>query len=795
MTAGNLNILIVDDDDGDRKQIMRALKRAELAHRCVETVCIEDALEACNTCTFDCAIVDYQMPGQDGLSGIAALHERLPFMPIIMATGQGDAAVATEAMKIGASDYIDKAHILADSIKRAVENAMEKAMLRRRAAQQQQEVLQQFAEREQLFIAAVESSNDAIVTETLDGILTGWNHAAEQLFGLSAQEAIGQSVDILVPEELRPAVRDNLNRIRRGERIHHHETVRLRKDGGRVDVSVSISPIKSPSGVVIGAAKATRDITQQRKVQVALLESEQTARDIIAHALEAFIQLDEGGCVIEWNPQSEAIFGWSRQEAVGSLLTTLFLPKEFSPRYLELRAQLRHDEKATVGKRFELDAVRKDGEKIVVEVSLTALRRRTGWIFNSFVRDLTERIAAEEKLRHSQRMDAVGQLTGGIAHDFNNMLTVITGTIDFLAEAVADKPDLAAIATLISEAADQAAQLTGRLLAFARQQPLQPRETDIGVLITESAKLMRPTLGENIEIRLVLANGVWPAQVDPGQLTTALLNLALNARDAMPNGGKLTLEAGNVVLDKCYVEIHRNLQPGNYVVLAVSDTGTGIPEAIRDKIFEPFFSTKEVGKGTGLGLSMVYGFVRQSNGHVDVYSEHGLGTTFRIYLPQADGRRTEDSIDTMSESPIEGRNETILVVEDDRLVRASVTAQLHSLGYKTICAANAREAITVVESGVAFDLLFTDLIMPGPLNGRQLAEEVAKRHAPLNVLFTSGYTEDAVVHHGRLDPGVLLLPKPYRRTDLARMIRTALDRHPPASRPETIAETRAQRGG
>jgi signal transduction histidine kinase/CheY-like chemotaxis protein len=417
--------------------------------------------------------------------------------------------------------------------------------------------------------------------------------------------------------------------------------------------------------------------------------------------------------------------------------------------------------------------MRKDGRTVKIEVSLKALRRRSGYVFNAFIRDLTQKIAAEEQLRQAQKMEAVGQLTGGIAHDFNNMLTVITGTIEILAEGVADKPHLATIAKLISDAADRGTELTSHLLAFARKQPLRPRETDINRLIVDSAKLMRPTLGDHIEIVSMLADSAGAALVDPGQLSSVLLNLAINARDAMPSGGKLTLETKNVTLDENYAEANGDVQAGNYVMIAVSDTGAGIPEAIRDRVFDPFFSTKEVGKGTGLGLSMVYGFVKQSGGHIKVYSEVGFGTTFKLYLPQADAPPEQSAVEPLNPE-MEGGDETILVVEDDPLVRAYVNTQLQSLGYKTLSAANGVEALAIVDSGAAFDLLFTDVIMPGRLNGRQLAAEMEQRHASLKVLFTSGYTENAIIHHGRLDSGVLLLAKPYRKLDLARLLRVAL---------------------
>jgi signal transduction histidine kinase/DNA-binding NarL/FixJ family response regulator/HAMP domain-containing protein len=387
-------------------------------------------------------------------------------------------------------------------------------------------------------------------------------------------------------------------------------------------------------------------------------------------------------------------------------------------------------------------------------------------------RDVTRAKEIERQLRQSQKLDAIGQLTGGVAHDFNNILTVITGTAEILADGVADRPNLLAIARMIDQAAERGADLTRHLLAFARRQPLEPRSVDINNLVLDAAQLLRPTLGEHIEIESMLESDAEPALIDPSQLSTALLNLAVNARDAMPNGGKLTLETGNVVLDEAYARSNPEVQPGNYVMIAVSDTGTGIPANLRDRVFEPFFTTKTVGKGTGLGLSMVYGFVKQSNGHVKIYSEEGYGTTIKLYLPRAGAKADAP---TATASSMKGGDETIMVVEDDALVRNFVVTQLHSLGYRTMTAANGNAALAQLADGATFDLLFTDVIMPGGMNGRQLADIVIARRPTVKVLYTSGYTENAIVHHGRLDAGVLLLAKPYRKFDLARMVRAALD--------------------
>jgi PAS domain S-box-containing protein len=385
--------------------------------------------------------------------------------------------------------------------------------------------------------------------------------------------------------------------------------------------------------------------------------------------------------------------------------------------------------------------------------------------------DATASRETEHKLLQSQKLDAIGKLTGGVAHDFNNMLTVITGTTETLVAGLAHEPELQKTAELIDQAAERCSELIQHLLAFARRQPLQPRNVDINATVLDIAKLLRPTLGEQIEVNSILEQEVATAHIDPSQLANSLLNMAINARDAMPNGGKLLLETRNVVLDEAYAQANPDAKPGPYVMLAVSDNGAGMSQEVLDKVFEPFFTTKEVGKGSGLGLSMVYGFVKQSGGHIRIYSEVGHGTTIKLYLPPARGQ-----VETAPAAapPLPHGNETIMVVEDDALVRNFVTTQLQSLGYRTVGAATGPAALNLIAGGQPFDLLFTDVIMPGGLSGRELAEKALKLRPGIKVLYTSGYTDNAIVHQGRLDAGVLLLTKPYRKSQLANMIRRAL---------------------
>ena len=623
------------------------------------------------------------------------------------------------------------------------------------------------SERESLFSAVVESSNDAIITKLLDGPITGWNGAAERLFGFTAAETVGENIDIIVPPERRTETSNVVERIRRGEPIELYETVRMHKDGRSIDVSLSISPIRTAPDKIVGISMAARDITENKQTQKALTQEMEERRRIFDTSNDLILVTDTSGNFIQVSPSVTAILGYQPSDMIGHSAVKFIHPDDLENTRSEMRAARRGQNK----RNFETRYIDKEGKAVALNWTGTWSEPVRRHFFIG--RDLTEKQAAEAQLRHVQKMDAIGQLTGGVAHDFNNILTVITGTIGILEDAVAGDPQLAAIARLIDEAAERGANLTKHLLAFARKQPLQPLEVDVNSLVLEAAKLLQPTLGEHIEITPLLAEDAWTALADPSQLTTVVLNLALNARDAMPNGGKLALETSNVYLDENYASMQDEVAAGNYVMIAVSDTGTGIPAALLERVFDPFFTTKEVGKGTGLGLSMVFGFVKQSGGHIKLYSEEGHGTSVKIYLPRATGLN-QTAAEALVSVDIEGGSEAVLVVEDDPLVRRYVMTQIESLGYTTLEAANATDALHVIDNGANIDLLFTDVIMPGHMNGRQLVDEALKRRPGLKTLYTSGYTENAIVHHGRLDSGVLLLAKPYRKSELARMIRLAL---------------------
>jgi PAS domain S-box-containing protein len=490
---------------------------------------------------------------------------------------------------------------------------------------------------------------------------------------------------------------------------------------------------------------------------------------------EAVLVIDRNGEVMLSNPAAEKMLHYRPGRNVVKLraLAAVFHADGVTP----LATQDLPAARALRGEEFDdLEFVARPhsgNPQVHLVVSGRPLRDASGAISGAALvyHDITTSRETERKLQQAQKLEAMGKLTGGVAHDFNNMLTIITGNTETLVAGLQDRPALRATATLIDQAAQRCAELIEHLLAFARRQPLHPRNIDVNAAISDVAKLLRPTLGEQIEIITVLDPGLAAAHLDASQLANSLLNMAINARDAMPNGGRLTLETRMVTHEESGLDSPAGAGPGRYVMIAVGDTGSGMPAHVREKVFEPFFTTKEVGKGSGLGLSMVYGFVTQSGGHIRVDSEEDLGTTIRLYLPPAEGGAVKA---VAKAEPAAGGSETILIVEDDALVRNFVTAQLAALGYQAVAAADGPSALQRLKSGERFDLLFTDVVMPGGMSGRQLAEEAQKIRPGVKVLYTSGYTDDTIMHHGRLDPGVLLLQKPYRKGELAQMVRKAL---------------------
>jgi PAS domain S-box-containing protein len=472
---------------------------------------------------------------------------------------------------------------------------------------------------------------------------------------------------------------------------------------------------------------------------------------------------------LEVNDVAVAKYGYSREEFL-----SMTLPDTSPDQNVD---DLLADVRATPADYMHVSGRRhrgKDGQIMEVDIYAHDIQFAGEACRLALVVDVTERKETERQLLQAQKMEAVGQLTGGIAHDFNNILMVIMANVDSLEEdEVADKRMLGRLER-IGGATQRAADLTRQLLTFSRKQPLHPKRTNINDLVANTGKLLGRTLGAQIEIDAMLADDLWITNVDRTQFETALVNLCINARDAMPGGGKLQIETRNVMLDEDYAALNPDVAAGDYAMLAVTDTGSGMPPHVLAKAFDPFFTTKEAGKGTGLGLSMVYGFIKQSQGHIKIYSEVGKGTSFKLYLPRNGGAAEEAMVPDNALLP--RGSERILVVEDEPQVRASVVQQLQSLGYAVAEASDGAAGVAAFAvASQPYDLVLTDVVMPAPLNGKGLADEVTRLQATTKIVFMSGYAENSIVHHGRLDAGVWLLSKPFRKRDLAKIIRQVLD--------------------
>lgn len=503
-------------------------------------------------------------------------------------------------------------------------------------------------------------------------------------------------------------------------------------------------------------------LRQVGDAQRAMRESMTRLTAVVETAVDGVILFDAQARILLFNPACERLFGYRAAEVM-NLDIGMLMSNE------ERRSSTGHARRFATG---ETAGLRKDGSSFPMDLSVGQAWEDGELIYVGIIHDLTARKLTEQQLQQAQKMETVGQLSGGIAHDFNNLLTVIIGNAEHLSEQLKTRPDLRQFADDICESGERGAELTQRLLAFSRRQLLQPKAIDCRELLESMLKLLKRTLRENIEIKTAFGPGTIQAFADRAQLESAVLNLALNAQDAMPSGGRLTLSTELAAIDEDYRAQHPEVASGAYTLISVTDDGEGMTPEVIEHAFEPFFTTKEVGKGSGLGLSMVYGFAKQSDGHVSIYSERGLGTTVRIYLPRAgDGHSPTDMPDSEDAAP--RGHETILIAEDDPFVRSSVILQVEALGYRVVAAVNGREALQRLRADSGIDMLFTDIVMPGGMSGWELADQARRIRPDLPVLFTSGYALETLVEQGRAQAQAVVLTKPYRKAELAQRLRDA----------------------
>ncbi len=639
---------------------------------------------------------------------------------------------------------------------------------------QQAQVEAKLREVEGRFQALIQNAPFVTYVKDTEGRYVFYNRESERVFGIGSDQHIGKTIrDVTDPGFAALVDEQDRKVVATGEPMVVE--MRFPREVEYEWAMVIKFPIRDESGKIVGIGGFDVDTTKQKRAELALATSEAQRQATEQRFRRVFDLVQEGiwihvdGKIQFANPAAARLFGAkSPEDLIGMPVFNIIHPDD-RERAKERTRNLK--DKLQPLPLTEMRVLGLDGKVRIGELQAAPFVQDGVLHVISSGRDVTAQRDAESRLHQAQKMDAVGQLTGGVAHDFNNLLTVIIGALDLDPHRI--PPEMRPAIEQALRAAERGAALTHRLLAFSRQQMLVTRSVDFNRLIGDMDELLRRTLGEHVEIELRLAKDLWPALADSGQVENSLLNLAINARDAMPDGGKLTIETSNVHLDEDYASHNAEVAPGDYVQMAVTDTGSGMPEDVLAHVFEPFFTTKEVGKGTGLGLSMIYGFAKQSGGHAKIYSEVGHGTTVRLYLPRLANEAKSEAVAVVPSH--KGGGETILVVEDNPDVRRLVLRQLRDLGYEVIEAANGPEALRILDGGASIDLLFTDVVMPGGMTGRQLAEAAKTRRPGMKTLFTSGYTEDSILRLGNLDPGVRLLSKPYRKHELATRIRETLD--------------------
>ena len=761
-----VRVLMVEDVADDAALIERELRRAGITGAARRVDSERAYREALQTFAPDIILTDHSLPTFGAADALRIALLAAPDTPVIVVTGSLDEETAAEYIKAGAADYIVKHHL------ERVGPAVLRALDLRRARAEQARAEEARRQGEERFRALIEHGADVVALVAPDGTLLFASHSIERLLGFTPAELVGRpAFERVHPDDL-PRINAALRDIVARPGTPAGLELRWRhKDGSwrHID-AVAVDRLAEPA---VGAIVVNfRDVSERRTAEAALRESEERYRTLVEGVRDIIFALSPEGTIASLNPAFETIAGWRREEWVGQPFERLVHPEDL-PLALELLGRVVRGELRPASQ-FRVRTAK--GDYRVGEFSATSQLHEGRLIgILGIGRDVTERVQLEQQLRQAQKMEAVGRLAGGIAHDFNNILTAITGYADLLLEDLAASDPRRQDADEIHKAADRAAGLTRQLLAFSRQQVLQPTVLEVTKLVSDLEKMLRRLLGEDVELRTRLAPTTGRVKADPGQLEQVVMNLAVNARDAMPTGGKLTLETANVDLDEAYAADHYPARAGPFVMLAVSDTGIGMSEETQAHMFEPFFTTKEKGKGTGLGLATVYGIIKQSGGFIWVYSEVGHGTTFKLYLPRVEELAERAAAPAHTRARPARGTETILVVEDEAPVRNVARQVLERHGYTVLEAARAEAALDIATrySGT-IHLLLTDVVMPG-LNGRELASRLADLRPDARVIFMSGYTDEAVTRHGVLEPGSAYVQKPFTPDAIARKVREVLD--------------------
>lgn len=756
-----LRILVIDDDPDQRFLHARTLE-AEYGGtvQIVPAGSFEEARSALVS-DVDCILLDLSLPDAQGVAAVEQLRSETS-AAIIVVTGRDDLGV--RCLLAGAQDYLRKGSLLGPELRHAIDGAVARSA----------------AVREQSRLATiVQSAPDAMFVRALDGSILTWNAAAEEIFGYERDEIVGKHYYAFVPPSHREAEAATTELLIQGRKVPPYEAARVRKDGTRIDVSVTLAAIKDDRGHVVGISHIARDITQDKSLR----RERDLLAGIVNSSLGAIMSIDADGVVTSWNAGAERLFGYSARDAIGRV-STFLAPDEKQAESRELSERLRRGEEVID---FETLRACKDGHLVDVVLTASPITDRDGTVLGAAViyHDVTERKRLEEQLIQSQKMEALGGLAGGVAHDFNNLLAVILNYGRFIHEDLPeDHPARSDIEEMMG-AAKRGATLVRQLLSFARREVVRPEPINLNLLIGQMQPLLDRAVAEDIVLETRLSEGLWSVKADKGQIEQLLLNLAVNARDAMPSGGRITIETSNVVADEAYVAARPNMAPGRYVSIIVSDTGTGMDRETQARIFEPFFTTKPRGSGTGLGLASVYGIVQRAEGDISVYSEPGIGTTFKIYLPTSDVSLHAVTPPDTDPASLAGRGERVLVVEDEPAVLELITRILDNNGYEPVPMASPHPAVEYLEAGGEADVLLTDVIMP-EMSGRALSELTT-----LPTVFMSGYTDSVIAQQGVLQEGVVFLPKPFSANELLHVIRTTLDRQVPidlreGSRPASL---------